>query len=99
MGSVEMDTRKLLLLLLWQILGCSGQSDGSKSRFDDILSKFGFGGNAVPLEQQTLAPLDDSNTPLSSVKSVQFHKPLKKNNKKIHRCLKEIWVRQICYKC
>merc|ERR1711892_36102 len=82
MGSVEMDTRKLLLLLLWQILGCSGQSDGSKSRFDDILSKFGFGGNAVPLEQQTFSPLDDSNTPLASVKSVHFHKPLKKNNKK-----------------
>merc|ERR1711892_509323 len=82
MGSVEMDTRKLLFLFFWEILSCSGQSDGSKSRFDDILSKFGFGGNAVPLEQQTLAPLVDLNTPLSSVKSVQFHKPLKKNNKK-----------------
>merc|ERR1712212_789968 len=51
MGSVRMITKQLLCLLLIHLLGCAGQELGSKSRFDAILSKFGFGENPVHLEQ------------------------------------------------
>merc|ERR1711892_831320 len=53
MGSVRMDTKTAIFLFLTHIALSSGQSTGSKSRFDDILSKFGFGENPVALEQQT----------------------------------------------
>merc|ERR1712029_361099 len=51
MGSASMNIRKGLLLVL-QTSVCLGQSTGSKSRFDEILSQFGFGKNPVKLDQQ-----------------------------------------------
>merc|ERR1712002_1353173 len=52
MGSVRMGTRLVFALLLTQLLVCTAQDSGSKSRFDALLSKFGFGENPVALEQQ-----------------------------------------------
>merc|ERR1719481_416145 len=50
--SVRMGTRLVLSLLLTQLLVCTAQDSGSKSRFEALLSKFGFGENPVALEQQ-----------------------------------------------
>merc|ERR1719481_1612640 len=50
--SVRMGTRLVSALLLTQLLVCTAQDSGSKSRFDALLSKFGFGENPVALEQQ-----------------------------------------------
>merc|ERR1711874_96710 len=53
MGSVRMDTKQVLYLLFTHLLVCAGQDSGAKSRFDEILSTFGFGENPIALEQQT----------------------------------------------
>merc|ERR1719481_1251434 len=50
--SVRMGTRLVSALLLTQLLVCTAQDSGSKSRFEALLSKFGFGENPVALEQQ-----------------------------------------------
>merc|ERR1711931_319634 len=77
MGSVRMITKQLLSLLLIHLLGCAGQELGSKSRFDAILSKFGFGENPVHLEQAA---------PSFAIKTSKVSEPIKKdeviNNKK-----------------
>merc|ERR1711874_945923 len=71
MGSVRMDTKQVLYLLFTHLLVCAGQDSGAKSRFDEILSTFGFGENPIALEQQT-----PSNQALNVNSAVE---PLKKD--------------------
>merc|ERR1711892_1080054 len=76
MGSVRMDTKTAIFLFLTHIALSSGQGTGSKSRFDDILSKFGFGQNPVALEQQTQKTV---KPPELAIKTVVA--PLKKDKR------------------
>merc|ERR1711892_1135496 len=81
MGSVRMDTKTAIFLFLTHIALSSGQGTGSKSRFDDILSKFGFGVNPVALEQQTQKTV---KPPELSIKTVvaPFKKEKRNHDKK-----------------
>merc|ERR1711942_172744 len=85
MGSVSMVTKQLLFLLLIHILVCAGQELGSKSRFDAILSKFGFGENPVPLKQATPSFAIDVTKVEEPVKKEEVHDDKKKFSKALQK--------------
>merc|ERR1712002_297774 len=85
MGSVRMITKQLLCLLLIHLLGCAGQELGSKSRFDAILSKFGFGENPVPLKQATPSFATDVTKVQEPIKKEKVHNDKKKFSKALQK--------------
>merc|ERR1711862_645126 len=85
MGSVSMITKQLLFLLLIRILVCAGQELGSKSRFDAILSKFGFGENPVPLKQATPSFATDVTKVQEPIKKEEVHNDKKKSSKALQK--------------
>merc|ERR1712168_948019 len=85
MGGVSMITKQLLCTFLIHILVCAGEELGSKSRFDAILSKFGFGENPVPLKQATPSFATDVTKVQEPIKKEDVHNDKTKFSKALQK--------------
>merc|ERR1711887_336999 len=85
MGSVRMITKQVLCLFLIHLLTCAGQELGSKSRFDAILSKFGFGENPVHLEQAAPSFASEKIKVSEPIKKIEVSNDKKKFSKALQK--------------
>merc|ERR1712168_748399 len=85
MGGVSMITKQLLCTFLIHILVCAGEELSSKSRFDAILSKFGFGDNPVPLKQATPSFATDVTKVQEPIKKEDVHNDKTKFSKALQK--------------